>query len=682
MAPDEEPARPYDDDEDEDEDSDDDDDTDSVPAAASCSSPPASASPIPVPTPRQPPSSLANAETKRAPTSLPSPDDSPHLARQIDEDEEVDKGKDTAADQDEDDNRSMSSHSPALTSSHHGYNPLGCSVSSAASPGAYNASAGGHYGPYGAPMLSLDGYRPTSAGPMSLPSMRTMDAASHQHQSLSQPPLSNHAMSMAMTASSSALSNPPILYTHHPMTMPSSYAISREALARFPLPHDPRIIGSRGPKKCDETHPTCNNCKKSKRDCLGYDPVFRQQNSHIQPTPASVSPPSAPLHSAGARLDISYAYAPPPATNNNTITTLSPTSGGLSTSALSYNAAISPVTVKSDPGYDHSPVPVDVCARRLPPTPLSDDSRLHECDVMSVPDPDIGPDRMRVDAIVDMIGPPPPPRQSAVAYSEETFNDVTKVYHEMYAAGLSHFFESSWFYFTESGKMTFPRDAMLIDFLACFLKVLEGVKANDHASMVYSGVLETRIVWQLACTVHYNPNMTNSASRAIPSEADAMEVRNRVRVVEALISGDYLTTNPLALPVRGGDQQRARQFDFWYSLAEFLRQHENPTSAQAVAAREDMLARMRQLLDARENRDVLYSIAVVRNSAPHYEANYMSTMPSQLDETTPKHRLAVATKFLLDEAQVTGGTTNVVRRLSDIACRAFINPGVNVTRKS
>lgn len=42
--------------------------------------------------------------------------------------------------------------------------------------------------------------------------------------------------------------------------------------------------------QCDETHPTCNNCKKSKRECLGYDPIFRQQPgtqpaSHIQPAP-------------------------------------------------------------------------------------------------------------------------------------------------------------------------------------------------------------------------------------------------------------------------------------------------------------------------------------------------------------------------------------------------------------
>lgn len=433
--------------------------------------------------------------------------------------------------------------------------------------------------------------------------------------------------------------------------------------------------------QCDETHPTCNNCKKSKRDCLGYDPIFRQQttgSSHIQPTPVSQpsvsppGPPSAPPHPSGPRLDVSYgpvAYAPSPSA------ALSPASGGLLAAALAYN---SPVTVKSDPGCDqHSPL--DVCARHLPPTPLPDHSRL---DAISVPDPDIRPDRMRVAEIIDLLGPPPAPQP--VSHSEQTYNDITKVYHEMYAGGLSLFFESTWFYFAEGGKMTFPRDANLIEHMASFLKVLEGVQANDHAQMVYSGALETRIVWELACTAygtahgtaHGVPDRPNNRS-ALPGESDAVEVRNRLRVVEALLSGDLLTTNPLSPPVADKDQFRARQFDFWYSLAEFLRQRDS--HHQAATAREEMLARMRRLLDKRENRDVLYSVAVVRHLAPALET---AGLPPHLDETDPKHRLAVASKFILDEAQVTGGTTNVVRRLSDIAARAYVNPGVNVVRRT
>lgn len=44
--------------------------------------------------------------------------------------------------------------------------------------------------------------------------------------------------------------------------------------------------------KCDEGHPTCKNCLKSKRDCMGYDPIFKSQPggpTAIQPAPSGVS---------------------------------------------------------------------------------------------------------------------------------------------------------------------------------------------------------------------------------------------------------------------------------------------------------------------------------------------------------------------------------------------------------
>lgn len=289
--------------------------------------------------------------------------------------------------------------------------------------------------------------------------------------------------------------------------------------------------------------------------------------------------------------------------------------------------------------------------------------------------------KMRIDEIIDLLGPPAPVQQ--ISHTEETFNEITKAYHEMYAGGLSAFFETTWYYFVEHGKMTFPKDANLIEHMASFLKILEAVKANDLAQMAYSGVLETRIVWDLARTAYQIPERGNNAMRInLPLEGDPTEARNRLQVVEALLCGDYLSNNPLAPPAADVDQHRTRQFDFWYCLAEFVRKRDNPNTPATVKVREDVLSRMRHLLDGRENRDVLYSIAVVRELAPNFDPGYGNSIPQHLDETDPKNRLAVASKFIMDESQVTGGTTNVVRRFSDIACRAFVNPGVNVPQRS
>ena len=58
-------------------------------------------------------------------------------------------------------------------------------------------------------------------------------------------------------------------------------------------------------RQCDEGHPTCRNCVKSKRDCLGYDPIFKSSSgpSSIQPSPtpnqSSISnSPSQPYQSS------------------------------------------------------------------------------------------------------------------------------------------------------------------------------------------------------------------------------------------------------------------------------------------------------------------------------------------------------------------------------------------------
>ncbi|EFY85132.1 negative acting factor [Metarhizium acridum CQMa 102] len=540
-----------------------------------------------------------------------------------------------------------------------------------------------------------------SGNTMSLPSMRTIDPLPQQR--AGQPQMPHHAMSISMNSSLTSTSSGPTIYPpHHTMSVPSNYGLPSDSLPRYPLPHDPRILGSRGPKKCDETHPTCNNCKKSKRECLGYDPIFRQQpgaqpNSHIQPAPtgqpvasSSVSP-SVPAHSSAAighPPAPSNPYGRQPSMLASSYTTTSPPST-LSSSSVAhtvsskYNSPASASgtpTIKQEPAFDFAS-PIDPASRHLPP-PTGPDIKPYDYKTLTAVDSShhATPKKMKINEIIDSLGPPPPPQQ--ISHTEETFNEITKVYHEMYAGGLSAFLETTWYYFVDNGKMSFPRDANLIEHMATFLKILEAVRANDHSQMAYSGVLETRIVWELACTAYRTPDATNQTKRAtMPPEGDATEARNRLRVVEALLCGEYLVTNPLAPPLQDPDTQRTRQFDFWYSLAEFVRKQDLPGSHQALKAREDALSRMRHLLDGRENRDVLYSIAVVRELAPHYGPSYGNT-PQYADETDPKNRLAVASKFILDEAQVTGGTTNVVRRFSDIASRAFVNPGVNVARRT
>ncbi|KFA80250.1 hypothetical protein S40288_04535 [Stachybotrys chartarum IBT 40288] len=691
--------------------------------------------------------------------------------------------------------RDMSHHHPGGPSHHHHHQHVSYppSTSTYSAPSSLPPSQYASYSPIAATIQpGGDGFRasPVHSHSVPLPSMRTIGAMPQQPGS-NQP--QHHSLPISMSMSMPMASVPTSLpyYSHHTMGSSPNYGLG-DAMARYALPHDPRI-GSRGPKKtptqhhfvlrtpgrltsssevktqevagplqkrawgfgegsqnnqsrqssvalhefqhppsgqlelstlassplCDETHPTCNNCKKSKRDCLGYDPIFRPQigsqpspgavsigspnhpsnaqpaSSGLSSTPPSATPPvsvSVPVPPAAATARPGSIYGGQPSTvsggygaNHSTIPTPTPTptSTGVSYDPFLASVSTAHTPVKVEPSYDHYPGSLDPTLRSLPPASLLDSSRSYDSKPIFENSFHLRAKMMKIDEIIDLLGPPPPAQQ--ISHTEETFNEITRVYHEMYASGLCAFFETSWFYFSEDRKMSFPKDANLIEQMASFLKILEAVKVNDHAQMAYSGVLETRLVWHLARTARQFSERTNNDGHtpaALPPDGDAIEAGNRLKVFEALLCGDYLPSNPLAPPMQHPDVHRTRQFDFWYSLAEFVRRRDNPDGPGAVQARDDILGRMRQLLDGRENRDVLYSIAVVRDLAPKFDAGYGSTIPQHLDETDPKNRLAVASKFLMDEAQVTGGTTNVVRRFSDIAARAFVNPGVNVARKT
>ncbi|QGI59019.1 hypothetical protein CEK26_001144 [Fusarium fujikuroi] len=573
--------------------------------------------------------------------------------------------------------------------------PHGQHVSYPGSSMPYASSAGqsaAQYAPY--PVVTSQATEPYRPSPMPvsmpLPSMRTIE---NPHG----PPVSN-PQGMPMNMHMAPTSGGVPFYSHQGMPM-ASYGLP-DSMARYAIPHDPRLLGHRGPKKCDETHPTCNNCKKSKRECLGYDPIFRQQaggqsSSNIQPAPSQRTPPTvpssvpstvpssiAPNTALTARPTNSYGSQPSMLPSSYATAHATTASPNPSITSLSYDSSFSNVAsppVKSESTYEYPPA-IDPALQGFSSTSNAESSRAVEQRPLADNNQHLRANKMKIDEIINLLGTVPPSQN--VVHTEGTRNEIIKVYHEMYAPGLASFFESGWYHFTENGSPSFPQSQRLVELMASFLKALEAVKINDQTQMAYSGILETRLVWELARAAYDPPTAASAISTTtLPHDGDAKETQNRVRVVEALLCGDYLSVNPLCPPIQDPDSYRTRQFDFWYSLAEFVRTREDPNGPAAAKSREEMLSRMRYLLDGRENRDVLYSIAVVRELAPHFDSPYGNAAPQHADESDPKNKLSVASKFIYDESQVTGGTTNVVRRLCDIAYRAFVNPGVNIARR-
>lgn len=286
--------------------------------------------------------------------------------------------------------------------------------------------------------------------------------------------------------------------------------------------------------------------------------------------------------------------------------------------------------------------------------------------------------KMKVQELV-AVGNAVPPILDA-PMTQEKLVEVQDLYEQVYAPGLEKFFETEW-YLKLEGSNALASNPRVQEVLAAFLQSLASTAADDVAGMAYSANLEFRVVWELATLVYATECKVN-VNHSLPPADDGSEARNRVAVFEILLSGDFLDHNPLRPPLETADNavyHRNRELKFWHCLAQFLLIRDQP-GMDMTAQRDEILAQLRALLDGRENRDVLYSLTVIRALTHKFPPDFESTLPPHLDESDPKSKLAVARKFIQDEARVTGGTTNVVRRFSELGVRAFITPGYNVAR--
>jgi hypothetical protein len=346
-------------------------------------------------------------------------------------------------------------------------------------------------------------------------------------------------------------------------------------------------------------------------------------------------------------------------------------------SSFDYSAAIDPALQGGD-----------LSTSADTPTSQYQQLRIEGADEEPGVSPDSKAKKMRVDELIALGGVAPPTPSSPL--SAEMMDEVTKLYYELYMGGLTLFFESRWYELKDSQGENSVFASILhqnpptLALFTSFLQTISEVKSTHPRDLGYSSHLELSLIWALArlpgtCLPKEGSYQHNGIA---PSDGNPWETMNRVQVFETLVSGETLLHNPLTPPtVENISTARQHEFEFWYQLAEFLQQRHGSASPADVATREFYLGQLRARLDGRENRDVLYSMVVLREYTAHWDAAANEqTVPSHLEESDPRCKLAVATRFIRDEAAPsggTGGTTNVVRRLADVAYRSFVRPGVN-----
>ena len=271
--------------------------------------------------------------------------------------------------------------------------------------------------------------------------------------------------------------------------------------------------------------------------------------------------------------------------------------------------------------------------------------------------------------------PPPPPPPSVGPLDYET---IKTAYAVSYAPGLDKFLETKWFRL--KGLDHLLKDSILCTHFHVLMQrfqVQQNIPNYDQY-VAATRSLEASFVWSmmgLCRQVAITADVTNGQADHPEVDDDIEAAAARIDDFEKLVSGDYLDTEPLPPTEQTNkgtaleNQQNYREREFWRLVNTFLTiRDDEASSAKAI---DDTLSSMRSLLDSRENRDVIYSIAVARHVGQRM-AEFPDNLqqPTSNDEQDASTKLFVAKNFIEKEANGTG-TNQVIQRLCGVAMRSW-----------
>lgn len=270
--------------------------------------------------------------------------------------------------------------------------------------------------------------------------------------------------------------------------------------------------------------------------------------------------------------------------------------------------------------------------------------------------------------------------------------EIKNLWATMYGPHIDKFLETRWF--ATRGIAHLQADHHLCEQYLTLLSRFGITFTTNYTENAINQSLEAHVIWasmNLCRTV-----ATNVEFAAHEANEGLQEARKRMDVLEALITNQSLETNPLsasppsisssasgpgttsATTARTNpleEQLRSREHAFWYNLGQFLTLHNDATNTDAthLARIDDVLATIRQVLDSKENRDVLYSVMIARHVGQRVADGRVvagALDSAVVDERDPRTMLNVAREFLRGEAGGRG-TTQVVQRICGMAVKSW-----------
>lgn len=270
---------------------------------------------------------------------------------------------------------------------------------------------------------------------------------------------------------------------------------------------------------------------------------------------------------------------------------------------------------------------------------------------------------------------------SSTPIPPSALDEVKTLYSTAYAVAIDKFFETRWF--TTRSLPHLLADTNLCEKYATLHQRLTIPTTNppDYREQAITQSLEAHVIWStfLLCRqVSAVANSTNGQNNYIEVNEGVHDAAKRLDIFENLITNQYLDREPLSASNVSGnrngleEQLKFREREFWRLISRFLTLRDD----EAAAANEidEVLSQCRLLLESRENRDVIYSIAIARHIGQRIaEGGKGFDIKSEEmtnDEQDPAAKLKVARDFVEGEA-AGKGTTQVVQRVCGMAIRSW-----------
>ena len=239
---------------------------------------------------------------------------------------------------------------------------------------------------------------------------------------------------------------------------------------------------------------------------------------------------------------------------------------------------------------------------------------------------------------------------------------------------MDKFLETKWF--TERGVKHLMANSVLCDQFALLIHryAMNPQDPNYYAHLGITQSLEAMVVWSMLGMCRKVAKTGEVAEDEV--KEGVLDASNRLEIFESLVTGEYV--NPKSAPkdpeIRSNGsvlqgQLKTREHEFWRSVHTFLTLRDD--DASAANAIDVALSTCRGLLESRENRDVIYSIMIVRHIGARVAEFPNLKQPETNDEKDANAKLAVAKRLVEDEASGKG-TNQVVQRLCGVAARSWM----------